>query len=179
VNKYLKPFVPLVDAIAATFGQNCEVVLHDLSNPKNPWSRLPMAKSRTQAGSPITDLGLRLLEKGRNRTNADALIGYRTKTPKGVELKSTTVLIRDSVGKVVGCLCINLDVTPYLTAKDFLEEMCHTSPIEEKGYDSGYPEKFESNVDILINDLIAQALKKVGKLLRIWTKGQIAGDKRP
>jgi predicted transcriptional regulator YheO len=172
VNKYLKTFIPLVDALAATFGQNCEVVLHDLSNPKKSVVKIANGQiTGRKLGSPITDLGLRLLEKGRNRTNSDALIGYRTRTPRGVELKSTTVLIRDSVGKVVGCLCINLDVTPYLTAKDFLEEMCRTSPVEEKGYESGYPEKFESNVDILINDLISQALKKVGKPPAYMDKG--------
>jgi predicted transcriptional regulator YheO len=172
MNKHLKPFMPLVDALAATFGQNCEVVLHDLSNPKKSVVKIANGQiTGRKLGSPITDLGLRLLEKGRSRMNGDALIGYRTKTAKGVELKSTTVLIRDGIGKVVGCLCINLDVTPYLTAKGFLDEMCRTSPIAEDGYENGYPEKFESNVDGLINDLISQALKKVGKPPAYMDKG--------
>ena len=172
MNKYLKPFIPLVDALAETFGQNCEVVLHDLSNPKR--SVVKIANSQItgrKVGSPITDLGLRLLEKGRNQTNADALIGYRTKTPKGVELKSTTILIRDSNRKVVGCLCINLDVTPYLTARNFLDKMCKISSIQEGINENGSPEKFESDVDVLINDLISQALKKVGKPLAYMDKG--------
>jgi len=33
VNKYIEPFLPLVDALAETFGKNCEVVLHDFSKP--------------------------------------------------------------------------------------------------------------------------------------------------
>ena len=172
VNKYLKAFIPLVDALAATFGQNCEVVLHDLSNPKKSVVKIANGQiTGRKLRSPITDLGLRLLEKGRRGTNADALIGYRTKTPKGVELKSTTVLIRDNFGKVVGCLCINMDVTPYLTAKNFLDEMCRTLPITDKGYENGYPERFESNVDVLINDLISQALNRVGKPPAYMSKG--------
>jgi len=172
VNKYLKLFTPLVDALAATFGQNCEVVLHDLSNPKKSVIKIANGQiTGRKIGGPITDLGLRLLEKGKNQTNVDALIGYRTKTPKGVELKSTTVLIRDSNGKIVGCLCINLDITPYTTAKIFLDEMCKTSHIEDESNKNGFPEKFESDVDVLINDLISQALKKVGKPLAYMDKG--------
>lgn len=172
MNKYLKAFIPVVDALGATFGQNCEIVLHDLSNPEKSVVKIANGQiTGRKLGSPITDLGLRLLEKGRRGTKADALIGYRTKTAKGVELKSTTVLIRDNVGKVVGCLCINLDVTPYLTARNFLDEMCGTIPITEKGYENGYPEKFESNVDVLINDLISQALKRVGKPPAYMAKG--------
>jgi predicted transcriptional regulator YheO len=103
VNKYLKSFIPLVDALAATFGQNCEVVLHDLSNPKKSVVKIANGQiTGRKLGSPITDLGLRLLEKG--RMNQRGCFGWLlTKTPKGVELKSTTVLIRDSVG-VKGCL---------------------------------------------------------------------------
>ena len=172
MNKYLKPFIPLVDALAATFGQNCEVVLHDLSNPKKSVIKIVNGQiTGRKVGGPITDLGLRLLEEGKNRTSTDALIGYRTRTPKGVELKSTTVLIRDNIGKVVGCLCINLDVTPYLSSRNFLDEMCRTSAIAEKGTENGYPEKFESDVDVLINDLISQALKRVGKAPAYMGKG--------
>jgi predicted transcriptional regulator YheO len=163
-NKYVEQFIPLVDAIAETFGKTCEVVLHDLSKPERSIIKIVNGHvTGRSVGGPITDLVLPVLKN--NKTDKSFFIGYHTKTKTGKELKSTTVFIKDTKGKIVGALCINIDVTPYLFVKNILEELCITSTLNTTDGDKESPEKFESNVDTLVNELIKETSKKIGKPL--------------
>jgi len=158
-NKYVQLFIPFVDALAETFGKNCEVVLHDFSKPHQSIVKIANGHiTGREVGGPATDLILSYL--GKRGGKVDALIGYRTKTKKGAELKSTTVFIRDNRQRVVGSLCINIDITPYISLRDLSEQFCSRS---DKGEERQFPEKFESNVDQLINELLEQSIKKIGK----------------
>ena len=170
-NRYLEQFFPLVDAIAETFGKNCEVVLHDLSKPEK--SIIKIANGHVTGrivGGPITDLGLLLFEREKKNKKNKPLVGYHTKTKKGTELKSTTIFVRNNKGKVLGCLCINIDITPYKSAKNALEEMCKTSIFSDTNGELESPEKFESSIDALINELLNQSIKKIGKPLGYMAK---------
>lgn len=158
-NKYVEPFIPFVDALAETFGKNCEVVLHDFTKPHQSIVKIAHGHiTGRDVGGPATDLILSYL--GRKAPKIESLINYRTKTRKGAELKSTTVFIRDARGKIVGALCINIDITPYISLRNLSEQFCLRSEIEEG---EQFPEKFESNVDHLINELLEQSIKKIGK----------------
>lgn len=161
-NKYLEPFYPLVDAIAESFGKNCEVVLHDLSKPDH--SIIKIANGHVtgrEVGGPVTDLVLSMMRKNKLRNNC--LVGYRANTKKGKELKSTTVFIRNGKGKILGALCINIDMTPYLFMKNVLEGLCSTSPLKFGEGGQEFPEKFESSIDALIDELVEQSMKNIGK----------------
>ncbi len=160
--KYLSKYFPFVEAIAGTFGKNCEVVLHDLSHPEK--SILKIANGHVtgrEVGSPITDLALSLFAQKNFKT--DSLVGYKSKTKQGKELKCTTIFIKDEKGKIVGAMCINIDVTPYLLVQKTMDEFIRitseglTSGINEKS------EKFEPDVEKLINNLIEEAKKNIHK----------------
>ena len=99
--------------------------------------------------------------------DGNALVGYRTRTKDGRDLKSTTIFIRNSSGKVVGCLCINIDVTAYLSVGNVIDDFFRMSPdVSTKGeYES--PEKFESSVDLLISQLLTQSIKTLTSRLPI------------
>lgn len=171
MNKYLKQIEPFVDAIAETLGKNCEVVLHDFRYPERSIVKIANGHitGRT-VGGPTTDLALRYLRGRKGRKDIDSIVGYRTLTSKGTELKSTTVFIRDDKGEAVGCLCINIDVTPYQSAKNFIEELCRIHPYQENGEIGEVPEKFDSDVDSLIDESFRQAMNKIGKPLAYMNK---------
>lgn len=170
-NKTLKQFFPLVDAIADTFGYNCEVVLHDLRNLGRSIVKIANGNiTGRRVGSPITDMGLRLFEEDKIHKRGTAVIGYRTKTKDGRELKSTTIFIRDKKGNAVGCLCINIDLTPYLTSKNLLDQICQTISSDNFEYRNESPEKFISDVDSLIVQLIEKAMKNVNKPVSSMSK---------
>ena len=161
VNKYIEPFLPLVDALAETFGKNCEVVLHDFSKPDQSIIKIANGHlTGRDIGGPATDLILSYL--GKKDKKVDALIGYRTKTKKVDELKSTTIFIKNGANKIIGALCINVDITPYISARNILEELCTAPDFPSKEL-SENPEKFESTVDQLIKELLDQNIRKTGK----------------
>jgi predicted transcriptional regulator YheO len=171
-NKYIQPFIPWVDALAETFGSHCEVVLHDLRNLGKSIVKIANGHiTGRQVGAPITDMGLRLFEEDKKNGKNTAVIGYRTRTKEGRELKSTTLFIRDKKGNAVGCLCINIDLTPYQTAKSLIDQICLTAtPPENVGIEADSPEKFMSDVDSLMGQLIEKSMQAVNKPVILMSK---------
>lgn len=139
-NKYhpkLEALFPIAKGIAETFGENAEVVIHDVGKPEN--SLIFMAGNVTgrKLGAPLTNLALEALKKSGD--NASDLIGYQTTTKDGKILKSSTLFIRDVQGKIIGCLCINLDITNLLTCQKILEYYTKTNkPVEHKTLEEFY-----------------------------------------
>jgi len=171
MNKYLKRVAPLVDAIAETFGKNCEAVLHDFRYPERSIVKIANGHvTGRSVGGPMTDLALRFLRGRKGSKNIDKIVGYRTQTPKGTELKSTTVFIRDDKGEAVGCLCINIDVAPYQSARNFIDELCRISPYQKNGEMDEVTENFDSTVAALIDESFRQAMSKIGKPLAYMNK---------
>jgi predicted transcriptional regulator YheO len=170
-NKCIKPFISWVDALAETFGTHCEVVLHDLRNLDKSIVKIANGQiTGRKAGAPVTDMALRLFEEDKKNPKKTAVIGYRTRTKEGRELKSTTLFIRDKKGNAVGCLCINIDLTPYLTTKNLVDQICQTiSPGTIEG-ENDSPEKFVSDVDSLIGQLIEKAMTTANKPLIAMSK---------
>jgi predicted transcriptional regulator YheO len=159
-NKTIKQFIPWVDAIAETFGSNCEVVLHDLCNIDRSIVKIANGHiTGRKVGAPITDMGLRLYEEDKINNKKNAIIGYRTRTKEGRELKSTTIFIRNNKGDAVGCLCVNIDLTSFLSTKKFIDHICQTVNQENSADENESPEKFVSDVDSLIGQLIDKAMK--------------------
>lgn len=110
------------DAIAAMFGMDCEVAVHDLRNPTHSLVHLANGHVTGRSlGAPIRDLILRVipsLEKGE-----DVLAGYETILENGARLKSTTALIRDDDGHPLVAFCINYDVSRLEAAGAVLAEL--------------------------------------------------------
>lgn len=163
-NKDIKKFIPLVDALAETFGKNCEVVLHDLCNLDKSIVKIANGYiTGREVGAPITDMGLRLFEEDKKNKGDTALIGYRTRTKEGRELKSTTIFIRNDEGDAVGCFCINIDLTPYLSTKNLIDQICQTDSRHNTQWENGSSEEFVSDVDSLIEQLLEKAMKNINK----------------
>ncbi|WP_329551471.1 helix-turn-helix transcriptional regulator [Streptomyces sp. NBC_00696] len=109
--------VPVVDGIAATFGPVCEVVLHDYRRPEQSVVAVAGALTGRSVGGAMSEIGLRMLARGDEA--ADEL-NYPTRTRNGRQLKSTTMVLRDSTGAVFGALCVNVDVTAVQQAQALL-----------------------------------------------------------
>lgn len=118
----LRAMIPVARGIAATFGSRCEVVLHDLSRPR---TSIVEIANNTVTGRNVGD-GIRELVwsvlRSPNFTD-DMLTNYRTATPDGRDVKSTTVLIRDESNKIIGALCINFDLSAFTNMKKSIEEL--------------------------------------------------------
>jgi len=153
VSNELKPYVPVVDMIARTFGQNCEVVLHDLSFPSR--SVVYVANGHVtgrEVGQPIHHLFTVVLKS--KEFKDDYLCNYTIKNIKGEDIKSSTVLIRNASGTVIGALCINFDTTILDGVNAFLSDLLSPAPKEEIRNGEELPD----TVSEIANDLIKKII---------------------
>jgi len=148
----------LADTVTATFGDSCEVVIHDLGNIRASLSYITGNVTRRKIGAPATDAVIReLVEHG---SAVQDKVGFKTITDDGRELKSSTSFIRDSSGEVVAAFCINFDVTDYLNAIQLLSQFAGIRKTEETRKIS---EKFAFSVDHTIDTLFEASVERIGK----------------
>src|SRR4030067_1277625 len=97
----------LVDLLADLLGNSCEVVLHDISDPEHSIVKIRNGHvTGRDVRGPITDLGLKMIKE-----NGPETVLYATKTKHGKLLRCAGLVIRDNQDKIVGFLCINMDIT--------------------------------------------------------------------
>ncbi len=149
----LQGLIPVADAIAAAVGPYCEVVLHDISRPERSVVYMAGNVTNRSIGAPLTDMVLRRL-----REQGDAisdLPGYHNVTKDGKTLRSSTTFVRDGQGKVIGCLCVNIDQTPLVSWRHFLENSLFSAPGETK-------ETFATGMTEALNDIVQSVLENYG-----------------
>ncbi len=106
----LKSYEAVVDGLAMLIGSHCEIVLHSLQDLKCSAIRIANGEhTGRKIGSPITDLALRMLH---DMTGADSSVSkcYFTCAKSGVLMKSLTIAIRNREQRVIGLLCINMNL---------------------------------------------------------------------
>jgi len=167
----LKRFIPLVKTIAHMFGKNCEVALHDFNNPQHSIVEIENGQvTGRKIGDPITDFALSLWRKdGYREKKEDTIVNYRTKTKDGKILKSSTFFIRDDQKKMVGCMCINYDLTEYLMFNKIIEEFCNSVDLNKENSKEEV-ETFTSDVGEVLEDIIRKAIDKIGKPVSVMQK---------
>ena len=148
----------IVKALAVHYGDTCEIVLHDLTSG-DPDHTIIAIENGHISGRRIGDGPSKIaLEAFRDaeETHVDKL-AYLTKTRDGKILKSSTVFLRDEKGKPIGILGINSDIT--LTVA--MENVIHT--YNASLLDSREPEPISTNVADLLDSLIDQSIRMIGK----------------
>jgi predicted transcriptional regulator YheO len=159
INPIVRLFQPVVDSIAEIFGTECEVVLHDFSDLEHSIVKIANGHvTGRKVGDPITDLGLRSLKS--QLQPGQPYVCYLTKARDGRPIKSSSVLIHDTKGKIVGGLCINLDLTPYKFTAEALQKI---SIISSNPND--VQETFETDAGRLLKNGIQEVLERQGRFL--------------
>lgn len=90
---------------------------------------------------------------------------YLTKTPDGKILKSSTVYIRNSKGKVSAIFSINYDISKLLMVESAVRDLISTGEETQQTE----PEKIV-NINDLLDDLIEQSVALVGKPVALMNK---------
>ena len=154
----------MAEGIAAQFGSSCEVVVHDLS--RHPDHSIVAIVNGHVSGRKVGDgaSAVVLEQMERNDPQPKDHLCYLTKTPDGKILKSSTVYIRNSKGKVSAILSINYDISRLLMVENAVRELVTTQePAQAE------PEKIV-NVNDLLEDLIQQSVALVGKPVALMNK---------
>jgi predicted transcriptional regulator YheO len=95
-------------AVGKMFPGLCEVVLHDLRHPEQAIRVIENNLSGRKVGDSATELGLaRIADPG----YPNVIQNYPNRFPDGRPVKSTSIGIKNSAGRYVAALCLNLDVS--------------------------------------------------------------------
>ena len=106
----LKPYFVIADFIAEFVGPHCEVVLHSLESVQSSVVYIVNGhNTNRKLGSPMTDLGLKQVSEMRRSGNL--ITGnYFTHGRDGSLFKSISCGCTDSDNKLIGFLCINMNL---------------------------------------------------------------------
>ena len=150
--------------IAAQFGSNCEVVVHDLS--RHPDHSIVEIVNGHVTGRKVGDGASHVVieQLQTNDPEPKDHLCYLTKTPDGKILKSSTVYIRNSKGKVSAIFSINYDISKLLMVESAVRDLISTGEPQQEE-----PEKIV-NVNDLLEELIAQSVALVGKPVALMNK---------
>lgn len=154
----------IAKGIATQFGTGCEVVIHDLS--QHPDHTIVAIENGHVSGRKVGDGASHVvLERMEHQDQeAEDHLGYLTRTPDGKILKSSTIYIRNSRGKVVAILAINFDISALMMAAGAVRDFIS---VEEP--QTAEPEKIVTINDVL-EELIQQSVALVGKPAALMNK---------
>ena len=144
--------------IAAQFGSNCEVVVHDLS--RHPDHSIVAIFNGHVTGRKVGDGASHVVieQLQSNDPEPKDHLCYLTKTPDGKILKSSTVYIRNSKGKVSAIFSINYDISKLLMVESAVRDLISTGEEPQQTE----PEKI-ININDLLDDLIEQSVALMNK----------------
>ncbi len=117
----LHGYIPFAKTIAKMFGNQCEVVIHDLTHPQ---SSVIFTMNNHVTGREVGQSFDHLVKKVllSDDFKEDHLAGYEFKTDDGRVIRSSTTLIRDSNQQVIGAFCINFDISIIMQMKTVFDE---------------------------------------------------------
>lgn len=163
-NSKLELLRQVAAGIAAQFGSNCEVAIHDLS--RDPDRSIVFIANGHVSGRKVGDGASNVVMEQLRTQDPEPKdhLCYLTKTPDGKILKSSTVYIRDRKGKISAILAMNYDISRLILMEEALHDL--TSTGEEIPSE---PERI-TNVSDLLDELIQQSVALVGKPAAVMNK---------
>lgn len=157
----LEMLVSTAHGIARQFGKDCEVCIHDLSVKDLEHTIIFIINghvSGRKIGDGASKVVLETLEAIEKGDIIVDHLGYRTTTQDGRILKSSTVFLKDSTGKYRWVLGINYDVTALMNVDAALQSITTV-----ESHDSNGGGQIPLNVNDLLDNLINQSVKRIGK----------------
>lgn len=154
----------LVKGIAAQFGENCEVVIHELKSRSLDSSIVYIENGHVTS---------RKIGDGPSHVVLDALAGkkhtedhlsYLMTTKEKKIIKCSTIFIYDEQGEPSHILSINYDITGMIMAEEFIKSLTRTENERTE------PEPIVKNVSDLLDELLEQSVRLVGKPVALMDK---------
>lgn len=161
LHPYLDNMKSVAEGIFRFLGKEAEVVLHDLSQPESSIVFIAGELTEREIGGPITDVALKRL---RDKNNPDDVLNYKNELKDGRILKSSTMFVTDDDGQVLGCLCVNYNITNLYLAENTIKNFC---ALDNKGSDSesagAQTEIFADDINDVMETMLNNAIGEVEK----------------
>ncbi|KRK38951.1 helix-turn-helix transcriptional regulator [Loigolactobacillus bifermentans] len=153
-------------ALAGQFGNNCEVVIHKINRDDINHS-IVMIENGQVSSRQLDDGPSQVVLESLKKKPAELKdhINYLTRTHDGRVLKSSTLYLKDDQGQLEAIFAINFDVSNLIVAENVLKSLTQTPTTEVPD-----PEVIPKDVNELLDDLIQESVKLVGKPVALMTK---------
>ena len=153
IRPVLLPYLPIARMLVQTFGPDCEVVLHDLTDPAHS---VVYVENGTVTGRKIGDSFDHLIREVllSEKLQDGFAANYYFTAPNGRRIRSSSLLIQDEAGKLAGALCINLDTTRVTQQLEFLQSLLPGAASEASARET----QPGAHVSVMIEDLMDSIL---------------------
>lgn len=157
----------IAKALTQQFGENCEVLVHEV-DPAAKRSHIAIIENGHVSARHLDDGPSHVVLEAMN-TPAEELenvAAYLTRTHDGRILKSSTVYIKDDEGALEGIFSINYDITSMIAVDNVIQSITKVG----QTCDNNGPQPIPRNVGDLLDDLIDEADRLVGKPVPLMSK---------
>jgi predicted transcriptional regulator YheO len=160
---YFRFLKKVVAALATVLGPQCEVVLHDVRHPSSSIIAIENGHiTGRSVGDPSTSLVLPIL---RDPYGDHDKLNYRSQTPSGRPLKSSSVYFKEETGRIFAAVCINWDIGALISAQETLAELIATTETLNENHFSDTNGFLESVLDDVLGSVpTPAALPRADKL---------------
>ncbi len=168
---YLEDLITIAHGIARQFGHDCEVCIHDLEATDMEHTIVFIINGYITGRKVGDGASKAVLEALEARKRGEALVdhlAYRTHTADGRILKSSTIFLKDRDGEYRYLMGINYDITSLVNMEAAIGNITEIDDAKDNGADNEIP----MNVNDLLNTLIDQSVKLVGKAPALMTKDE-------
>ncbi len=148
----------IADAIATLFFPHAEVVLHDLRSQKIDYIANNLSKREVGDDAALEDM----FEAGTDETNIGP---YEKLNWDGQKIRSLSTVLRDSSGKPLAVLCINLNITLFETAKAALDLFLSPSRLIPQP-DALFRDDWQERINTFLNSWLRQRQLSLNLLTR-------------
>jgi predicted transcriptional regulator YheO len=166
LDERLRLLLPVVKGLAEMFGDECEVVLHDLAQLPNSIVAIENGEVTGRSeGDVTTDLMLRSLRDAEQGNDVRLYVSSHD----GKVLKSLAVTLRDEQDRPFGILGVNLDVSELLQAR---RTLAHLTTAGRPGGASAPDgeEIFAGDIREVVAGMITKILGEMGKTPAAMTR---------
>lgn len=120
MNSKLEAYIPIVEFLGKSLGNNYEISLHDIANPDHSVIAIANgALTSRAAGAPANDYTLRMMKQGED-SKKNYVVNYSIRNVNGNLVRTAGYYIRNEKGKLLGILCINFNLTNFIAIRDQL-----------------------------------------------------------
>ena len=152
---FLDTLKRLAEGIVAVIGPHCEVVVHDFCDPEHSVVLIAGNVTGRRVGAAVPDLSF--ISGELDRDTPDQL-NYRARIGSH-HLQSSTIWIRDTDGTPIGAVCINVDYSGLIHARDLLDKLATST---RNVSDLVVTDTFAKDVGDLIELSISEFLRQEG-----------------
>ena len=162
----LEKYIPLAEFLSKCYGDNVEVVLHDIADLDH--SAIAIFNNHVsgrKCGAPMTYYGLKII-RDKLYVKQNYSVNTRNVLSNGKVLRSSTYFIKDDNGELLGTLCINVDVSHYIELGNLFERLSfgNTNGNDKDDQNVNVKETFPTTVDDLIDGTIIDFIGENGSI---------------